>query len=339
MKIQRPALLHLPLKGWAVLLPTLLILALALVLTETSNAAPAAAPQSRTLVGALLFEPQQPTCQSCHPAEYADWQGTTHAKAALDPAFRKELSVSHNQAECLKCHTTGFDAASGKFLAEGVTCEACHGAYKEGHPAKETMQLPMASQTCRTCHLGTFEEWEKSSHRDRGIECFDCHMAHTQGLRTGSEQKLCAACHADRQTEVAHATHGVNGVQCASCHMAPATTPNARVATASPSVAIPARSHSFTVASDTCVKCHSDTIHASNKLPQLRTTVAQLDTQQLQAKADQAPILEKQVNDLQARLVGLRNVAVAGMGLAFSLGGVLGLLTGVVGMSLWRRRA
>ena len=28
---------------------------------------------------------------------------------------------------CMKCHTTGYDEATGKYSEEGVTCEACHG--------------------------------------------------------------------------------------------------------------------------------------------------------------------------------------------------------------------
>jgi hypothetical protein len=285
------------------------------------------------LLSELLPQQQQPPpCQTCHAEEYQAWQSTTHAKAAVDPAFQAELQKSHDQGTCLKCHTTGFDSGSGKFLAQGVTCEACHGAYKEGHPAKETMQLPMASDTCRVCHQGTFDEWENSSHKEKGIECFDCHMAHTQGLRTGSEEKLCAACHADRQTQLSHATHGINGVDCASCHMSGETVAAAVGAQA------PARSHSFKVASDACAKCHEQSIHAGDQLPKLRTTVAELDTNQLQAKAELVPALQAEVNTQNARINSLRNVAVAGMGAAFGLGGFAGLLVGLVGMAFWQKR-
>jgi len=302
---------------------------LALSLTQSTSAAPVSQP--RPLISDALVAEQHPLCQSCHPDEYEAWKDTVHAKASLDPVFQEQLVQSHNQQTCLACHTTGFDTGSGEFLSAGVTCEACHGLYKAGHPAAETMQLPMASDTCRMCHLSTFEQWEQSKHAERGIECFDCHMAHTQGLRTGSEEKLCSACHADRQTEFAHATHGISGLNCASCHMATeteGTTVNGQAAVAN---------HNFQVAANACAQCHQDTIHVSNKLPQLRETVAELDANQLQEKAARVPELEQANDDLEHRITALRDVAVVSMGLAFGVGGFIGLLVGILGMALWRR--
>ena len=210
---------RLPAKGWVVILPTLIILAVVLLLTETTSAAPSPA-HPRVASNQLTFQEQQPLCQTCHPDEYNVWKDSTHAQATLDPVFQAELAKSHNQDDCLKCHTTGFDTGSGKFMSEGVTCEACHGAYKKDHPAGQTMTLPIDAETCRMCHEAAFSEWETSQHAAQKIECFDCHQAHTQGLRTGSAETLCAACHTDEQTKLAHSVHGISGVDCGSCHMA-----------------------------------------------------------------------------------------------------------------------
>ena len=103
-------------KNWWIVLPTAVILLAALVLTSTSQAAPAAEAQT------LAPQPQEQElpCQGCHPEEHTAWQGSPHASAAGD--------------------------VSGS-LPAGVTCEACHGKYKEGHPKAETMELPMESTT------------------------------------------------------------------------------------------------------------------------------------------------------------------------------------------------
>jgi hypothetical protein len=280
----------------------------------------------------LLFEEQKPLCQSCHPKEYEDWQGTMHAKATLDPAFQDALSKSANQAACLTCHTTGFDTGSGEFLSEGVTCEACHGPYQEGHPNAATMQLPMESETCHVCHQDTFAQWEKSDHAAKNIECFDCHMAHTQGLRTGSEEKLCSACHSDRQTEFAHATHGIEGVNCTACHMAPA---DETEATVMPGQA-PVRNHNFKVGSDVCAGCHQDTIHSAQ--PGAGQTNVSLDVNRQVEEANRVPELEQEVTGLETRVRGLQNMAVVGMGLAFGVGGFGGLVLGIAGAVVVRRR-
>lgn len=321
--------------GWLIVILPLLIAAAVLLLTEAAQAAPALLPFN-TPPGVLAFQQSEPTCQSCHPQEYADWQNTVHAKATLDPVFKEQFDKSHNQGDCLKCHTTGFDKDSGKFVWEGVTCEACHGPYKQGHPAAETMQLPIESETCRVCHQAAFQEWEKSAHAQKKIECFDCHRAHTQGLRTGSAETLCAACHNDQQTQFTHSLHGIGGVECGNCHMAP-TQKNTSGASGSAGAEIKAKSHLFIVPADVCNRCHSNTIHSTGGAGQVAVAqpVAQAQVS-LQPAAREAE-LEAEINSLQSRLTALRDVAIISMGLSLGLGGFVGLLLGIAGMSLWYR--
>jgi hypothetical protein len=327
-------------KGWLVVLPTMVILVLALVMTGTTSAASSDTPAAQPSVKLtqLLFQQQEPVCQSCHPEEYEQWKNTTHAKATLDPAFQEQLSKSHNQEACLACHTTGFDSASGHFSAEGVTCEACHGPYKEGHPKAETMQLPMESDTCRMCHTNAFTEWETSQHAANNIDCYDCHKAHTQGLRIEPQEKLCAACHSDTQTEAAHSVHGISGVDCASCHMAPQMKETA----SANGVEVPMSNHSFAVASDVCVRCHSDSAHAAKTDQALISSASQStsarEAQQLELQTRRVAELEQQVNAQQKRIDDLRNIAIIGMALALGVGGFFGLVLGVGGAALLGRR-
>ncbi len=327
--------------GWAILLAPLLIAVLVLLLTETTQAAPPFAPAVHP-TDQLMFQTSRPTCQSCHPQEYADWQNTMHAQAALDPAFKEQFEKSHNQGDCLKCHTTGFNNETGKFSWEGVTCEACHGPYKPGHPAAETMQLPMESATCRVCHQTAFGEWDKSQHAQRKIECFDCHNAHTQGVRTGSTATLCAACHNNQQTQFAHSRHGIGGVECTNCHMA-ASKKNTAGTTSMAGAEIQAKSHTFVIPADVCNRCHAGTIHPAAGAGQ--TSVSRpLTVEPLVSGAAAPPTnaareaeLEAEINALQGRLNALRDAAVISMGLALGFGGFVGLVAGVVGMSLWHR--
>ena len=75
-------------------------------------------------------------CQICHKTEkqgqqYPIWEKSNHSKsfAALSSpaaaANAQALGVKDpaNEPKCLKCH-----APVAEFKAEGVTCEACHGA-------------------------------------------------------------------------------------------------------------------------------------------------------------------------------------------------------------------
>ncbi len=322
-------------RGWWLVLPTAMILAVVLGLTYTAQAAPSpTAP--RVLLNELLFQEQQPLCQNCHPEQYTAWQGTTHARAAMDPAFQEQLKQAHNPTACLACHTTGFDIDTGAFLAEGVTCEACHGPYKEGHPKAETMQLPMESDTCRLCHLNTFTQWENSPHAARKIDCFDCHQAHTQGLRLETPEKLCAACHTDEQTRLAHSIHGIAGVDCMSCHMAPQQQPMASTEGATRSIS----NHSFLVASDVCIRCHTSSAHPEENTNRVAiiTGTGAASSRELELQARRVQELEQQVNDAQAQVRNLRNLAVVSMGLMLGVGGMIGLLIGVGLATLVNRR-
>ncbi len=69
-------------------------------------------------------------CQSCHAKEFETWAASPHAKAIAS------LEAKHkaNDANCLKCHTTGFGRTGGfepGTKAHGdlarVGCESCHG--------------------------------------------------------------------------------------------------------------------------------------------------------------------------------------------------------------------
>jgi hypothetical protein len=324
------------LSGVRLLVVSLLLLSLLmLVMPLAVGAAPA--PQE-----------QSPECQSCHAAEYDVWKNSVHAGAGLSPQFKEQLAAAHNQGDCLKCHASGtvtgkVPADGDKVMAEGVTCEACHGEYQPGHPAETTMKLPVASAaTCRTCHEAAFAGWEKSKHAEKNIECFDCHLAHSQGMRTGSADTLCAACHSDQGTQAAHSRHGINGVNCTSCHMAKQMT---ATAAGEAGAQVSASSHTFLVASDVCSGCHAGTIHATGPGDIKATGGLQAsaagtaNTQALPAAADEKALTEMrtQVSDLQQRLTSLRDMAVIAIGLALGVGGFVGLLIGLIAMGIWKR--
>jgi hypothetical protein len=66
-------------------------------------------------------------CAACHFPQYKVWKTSTHGKAfdILPAKYRQD-------AECLKCHTTGYGHPSGSNDAldaapTGISCEACHG--------------------------------------------------------------------------------------------------------------------------------------------------------------------------------------------------------------------
>lgn len=119
-------------------------------------------------------------CGRCHDARLRAWSGTSHAIASVDPLFRVSLQQEEEPGDCLGCHSTGYDAASGRYALAGVTCEACHGTYQPGH-SSANMEIARPEKLCGTCHTSTFSDWDMGLHGEGGEGCIDCHNTHARG--------------------------------------------------------------------------------------------------------------------------------------------------------------
>ncbi len=124
-------------------------------------------------------------CMPCHMApktgaQYKQWMGTKHAEAYKtlgteeSQKVAREAGVEGNPqeaAECLTCHVAGYEAPdelkTDKYdMAEGVTCESCHGpgsdywkmnimkqiAAGEADPAEYGLVVKPEPETCIQCH-------------------------------------------------------------------------------------------------------------------------------------------------------------------------------------------
>lgn len=170
------------------------------------------------LVGSILFFTTEENfaqhkyvgvsaCAMCHKTEksgnqFGVWSNSPHSKAieSLKSEKAKEIvtkmglkTEACESPECLKCHTTGYGAATemfdAKFKAEdGVQCESCHGAGSDYKSLKimksreEALKNGLnnilvsdgsAEKLCKTCHNEgsptfkgfNFEEyWNKIKH-------------------------------------------------------------------------------------------------------------------------------------------------------------------------------
>ncbi len=188
-------------------------------------------------------------CKECHEEQYTSWEHTTHANALFDPIFRTYLEQADNPAECLACHTTGYNDETGQFVLAGVTCEACHGPYRAEHPDEESMAIAGSPEFCGECHTVTLAEWERSRHGEADVTCIDCHEVHTQKARAATATYgLCATCHQDEIKDARHQAHSEEGILCIECHLErPNEIPvNGHMLTG----------HSFTATRDNCEECH-----------------------------------------------------------------------------------
>lgn len=285
-----------------------------LAVTQPVTAAPVAAPANQ----AQGYAGSQ-SCAQCHQNIHTEWQNTRHAQAFSAPIFQRDWTQLGSQVSCLECHTTGFDAQTGKYAEPGVTCESCHGPFQPNHP-EAPMPITPNAELCGTCHKTTTDEWRASVHGQKGIQCQACHNPHSQNPMADSVTALCTTCHQDRGTSFTHSTHANAGLECSNCHMF--TSPR----TNDPIQGLVPTGHTFTVGSDACIACHQDTVHTRDEIVKLTGEVAQLST------VDSAT-LEQQVQTQQQQISDLKTQSTNRLYIGLVQGAIVGLLTG--GAAAW----
>jgi hypothetical protein len=196
--------------------------------------------------------PKQDECVGCHEITQDHWQEGAHGNSFNDPVFQKSWQEQDSPAECLACHTSGFDPATGAFSTASVSCSVCHGPEPGNHP-EDIMPTDISSRLCGTCHLDTHAEWESSSHGKEDLACVRCHDGHSTEIRAGAVQELCQSCHNEAAHFYNDTAHAQEGLLCSDCHL--------RVSETDIGDGHGRRVHSFTVDLNTCSSCHSGEMH------------------------------------------------------------------------------
>jgi hypothetical protein len=130
-------------------------------------------------------------CGKCHVAAYNEWYQSDHAKAYVNPHFRKATG-DYAFENCIGCHapksevTDETPTARAAGREDGVTCVSCHlkggklagpvtptGVIKP-HPIEVDEEFYRSSAICGGCHEGTLREWN-SVKADKKT-CQQCHM-------------------------------------------------------------------------------------------------------------------------------------------------------------------
>lgn len=257
------------------------------------------------------------TCALCHQAEVRDWHNSPHASAMDALSGHEDLTcqaASDPGCDCLTCHTTGFDTSSQMPASGGVTCEACHGPLVTGHPESGEMQLNVDSSICSDCHVDTHAEWQTTAHGEAGVQCIGCHRSHTQNLRL-DDQKLCESCHSERLSDGGHIAHAKATVSCVDCHTSPAMTAVAEDG------AMPSPSHEFSVATEACESCHSDTFRTDS------AATASEDRENIFASTDSLATAAAALSVAESsNRQWLQGATVLSFGLGIGVGGMVGIL-------------
>lgn len=170
--------------------------------------------------------PTQPVttkdCLVCHPDKLDAWRDSPHAHSADNPVFLEGWENMERSTDCLLCHKAAYNGETGEYLAEGVSCDVCHGDTGADHPPA---QVPARSdeEYCGTCHPTTLGEVRLSGHStENEVRCVECHDPHSQKVLFENPDDMCKDCHDEdlkKMDETLSKVHLQNDISCADCHM------------------------------------------------------------------------------------------------------------------------
>ncbi len=177
-------------------------------------------------------------CMGCHPEIYAQWKGSMHASAFVDPVFQALWKLGETETKgftkqlCGGCHaavgvvSNDIVFKDGEFQAsdivkEGVHCDVCHTVKASTFLETPTYEPQNASIIVAPGDVkrGPYKDSESPQHDTAYSEL------HTQS-------KFCANCHhvfhpvtnfhiERTYDEWKYSVYAQAGIQCQDCHMMP----------------------------------------------------------------------------------------------------------------------
>ncbi|MEW5944593.1 MAG: cytochrome c3 family protein [bacterium] len=123
----------------------------------------------------------------------------TCAKCHSDPGYMKPFNVSTTVVEDYKKGVHGKRLLQMDLAAP--TCATCHGNHGAAPPG-----VAEVVNVCGKCHLNIREEFKKSRHFRKGLECVNCHNNHanvhpTKAIFSRKDPGGCRHCHPDADSK------------------------------------------------------------------------------------------------------------------------------------------
>jgi hypothetical protein len=261
-------------------------------------------------------------CRECHEDVYINWEQSAHGRglscgqchlADQEIHARQGHGAAGGTQACMSCHTTGYDPITDTWVADHVSCLACHNPVDPTHP-EVPAPTDRSADLCGRCHIQANFEWQSSSHGEAGVTCVSCHSQHTTSLLSTTVSGQCANCHESYTVGYTHSVHYEEGLSCANCHLAPQEGPVGEGSSK--------RQHRFDVSIETCVACHGSEMHnarnSSTSSPHFSYKSRVLNPSDAMASAANAEV------SAEPEKVGLLGfVTVGGITLGLGGGGVI----------------
>ncbi len=187
------------------------------------------------------------SCQGCHPSHYAEWAGSMHAYASIDPVFIAMNARGQEETNgrlgtfCVNCHAPmavvdgltndGLNLNELSPPYQGVTCYFCHNV--EAVPAEHNNPLRLASDATlrgpfrepidNPAHASKYSSFLDTEHHGSARMCGACHDvvvdAHLTGATASTPPVALERTFREWQRTLFNQDVASGGLTCNGCHM------------------------------------------------------------------------------------------------------------------------
>lgn len=130
------------------------------------------------------FKPAGKACQSCHKDKGVHGIGMEAFSCLNCHSFSEKTPSMVPKDRCIKCHTK----ISPKGPMSNMLCHQCH------HPHGKI--IPKSETCISECHQNETSVGQHGFHMNKGLNCLDCHKAHSWVVGVERARALCVKCHA-----------------------------------------------------------------------------------------------------------------------------------------------
>ena len=130
------------------------------------------------------FTPNQQACSDCHTDKMIHGMGMEALSCLNCHSYREKAPKMITNDRCLRCHKD----LGAKNVMSSLNCFDCH------HPHGK---IKPSSQDClKSCHGNESKVGQHDLHMTKaGLQCLDCHKAHSWVVGREQAKTLCTKCH------------------------------------------------------------------------------------------------------------------------------------------------
>ncbi len=135
------------------------------------------------------FHPNGNACQECHQDKGVHGLGMEAFSCLKCHFFSEKTPSMVPKDRCIKCHPAIPQAGP---MAE-LLCHQCHKPHGEIKPTPDTC--------LSECHRNETSVGQHGFHMKKGLNCIDCHKAHSWIVGKAAAKTLCSQCHSYKSPE------------------------------------------------------------------------------------------------------------------------------------------